>query len=517
MIGYQCSHNRNFNVGLQTKRTSTIFSERKNEMGGSGAASSDALRPRGLPSTGGASGSGIMDIARSILATGATVAAVGSAVKNAYTSQTATNLRNMLPDSDDTARPGFAGEAHAILKLPNGKNGVANYMGPNTNIIERIKRGDPGRTEVDKVSKARDIRYAKAKNFEDIRNADNIMIREVNQIAQNKSDNPRNIFVARAIAGKVKLEDMGLLKKDAFSGDLSKKKLSPENDALLTTALNQQGYGLKLAGQRGKGVILPGDALKIKLMKQIIKKKKKRSADASTRLGEPLGRYASDRATPAKKTSMLKKPQSANVSSRLGETRLETSASSPLGAKGSGRATGKKMKGGFFPFLVPIIALITEAISGITVASVGSAVATGAASAVGASIVKKIVGSGKNLKGKGIQDMAKVVAKKLKEHKDVIIQTAKAIGITESDLPETVLNVATKTLETVANPSKENILEVVKVLIPHVRKAFQSKLESTVKAGSGLSLPGQQGYGIVVAGKGLDIDSKILAVVSKQI
>ena len=431
MIGYQCSHNRNFNVGLQTKRTSTIFSERKNEMGGSG----------------------IMDIARSILATGATVAAVGSAVKNAYTSQTATNLRNMLPDSDDTARPGFAGEAHAILKLPNGKNGVANYMGPNTNIIERIKRGDPGRTEVDKVSKAHDIRYAKAKNFDDIRNADNIMIREVNQIAQNKSDNPRNIFVARAIAGKVKLEDMGLLKKDAFSGDLSKKNLSPENDALLTTALNQQGYGLKLAGQRGKGVILPGDALKIKLMKQIIKKKKK----------------------------------------------------------------GKKMKGGFFPFLAPIIALITEAISGITVASVGSAVATGAASAVGASIVKKIVGSGKNLKGKGIQDMAKVVAKKLKDHKDVIIQTAKAIGITESDLPETVLNVATKTLETVANPSKENILEVVKVLIPHVRKAFQSKLESKVKAGSGLSLPGQQGYGIVVAGKGADIDSKILAVVSKQI
>lgn len=432
MIGYQCSHNRNFNVGLQHgRRTSTIFSERKNEMGGSG----------------------IMDIARSILATGAKVAAVGSAVKNAYTSQMATNLRNMLPDSDDTARPGFAGEAHAILKLPNGKNGVANYMGPNTNIIERIKRGDPGRTEVDKVSKAHDIRYAKAKNFDDIRNADNIMIREVNQIAQNKSDNPRNIFVARAIAGKVKLEDMGLLKKDAFSGDLSKKNLSPENDALLTTALNQQGYGLKLAGQRGKGVILPGDALKIKLMKQIIKKKKK----------------------------------------------------------------GKRMKGGFFPFLAPIIALITEAISGITVASVGSAVATGAASAVGASIVKKIVGSGKNLKGKGIQDMAKVVAKKLKEHKDVIIQTAKAIGITESDLPENVLNVATKTLETVANPSKENILEVVKVLIPHVRKAFQSKLESKVKAGSGLSLPGQQGYGIVLAGKGADIDSKILAVVSKQI
>ncbi len=104
-------------------------------------------------------------------------------------------------------------------------------------------------------------------------------------------------------------------------------------------------------------------------------------------------------------------------------------------------------------------------------------------------------------------------------------ETAKALEITESDLPETVLNVATKTLETVANPSKENILEVVKVLIPHVRKAFQSKLESQVKAGSGLplyigrgiSLPGQMGYGIILAGKGSDIDSKILAIVKTQI
>ena len=95
----------------------------------------------------------------------------------------------MLPDSDETARPGFAGEAHAILKLPNGKNEVANYMGPHANIIERLKRGDPGRTETDTASKAHDIRYAKAKTFDDIRNADNIMIREVNKLAQNKGDN----------------------------------------------------------------------------------------------------------------------------------------------------------------------------------------------------------------------------------------------------------------------------------------------------------------------------------------
>ena len=53
-----------------------------------------------------------------------------------------------------------------------------------------------------------------------------------------------------------------------------------------------------------------------------------------------------------------------------------------------------------------------------------------------------------------------------------------ANSITQSDIPETVLNTATKTLDAVANPSKENILEVVKILTSHIRKAFQSKLKT---------------------------------------
>ena len=72
---------------------------------------------------------------------------------------------------------------------------------PHTNVMERIKRGDPGRTETDKIALAHDLRYGLSKTFDDIRNADNIMIREVNKLAQNKGDNSRNILVARAIAG----------------------------------------------------------------------------------------------------------------------------------------------------------------------------------------------------------------------------------------------------------------------------------------------------------------------------
>ena len=92
----------------------------------------------------------------------------GSFLSDAYSSQTAKDLINLLPDSDDTARPGFAGEKHAILKLKNGRPGVANYMGPNTNLIEKLKRNDPGRTPIDTVAKAHDMRYHNANNIEDL-------------------------------------------------------------------------------------------------------------------------------------------------------------------------------------------------------------------------------------------------------------------------------------------------------------------------------------------------------------
>ena len=50
-------------------------------------------------------------------------------IQDAYSGEIGTAIRNALPSSDDTARSGFAGEKHGILQLPNGKYGVANYMG----------------------------------------------------------------------------------------------------------------------------------------------------------------------------------------------------------------------------------------------------------------------------------------------------------------------------------------------------------------------------------------------------
>ena len=82
-----------------------------------------------------------------------------SNVSKLYSGEWMTKLKNMLPNADDTGRPGFVGENHAILQLPNGLYGQSNYMGPNTQIVARLKRGDPPRTLTDKVAQSHDISY----------------------------------------------------------------------------------------------------------------------------------------------------------------------------------------------------------------------------------------------------------------------------------------------------------------------------------------------------------------------
>lgn len=188
--------------------------------------------------------------------------------KTKYSGEIGTALRNMIPDSDKTARKGFAGESHGILKLPNGLTGIANYMGPGTNIVARLKRGDPPRTEVDKVAKAHDIRYMMAKNDEDIRKADKIMIKKVKEISRDRKDSRFNIAQASLMRAKVKAEDVGLLSKGSFGGDYKKNnEVYEQNKSIFDSSL-------KPLAQEGYGRELPGDALKLKLLKTMKKKKK---------------------------------------------------------------------------------------------------------------------------------------------------------------------------------------------------------------------------------------------------
>ena len=175
-----------------------------------------------------------------------------SKVSDFYSSETGTKLKNLIPSSDKNATQSFIGEKHAILKLPTGGFGVASFMGPNTQVIKRIQRGDKPRTKSDAVAEKHDIAYALASNeptkelqLKAIRDADNKMIESLNKIERDNSDFKQNILLGRElIKGKVLLEDINLLDKNKFAGQL--EKLSPSDLALLKNKqleLTREGYG----------------------------------------------------------------------------------------------------------------------------------------------------------------------------------------------------------------------------------------------------------------------------------
>lgn len=260
-VGYVYQPQVNNNIATQNKQRDTIASclSRSSNEGELG-------------------GEGFTDIVRDIFQKGSKVLQAANLVDKAYTSELGTAIRNQIPSSDDKARPGFAGERHMLLKLPNGKTGVANWMGPGTEVIKRLKRGDPGRTPSDTVAKMHDVQYGlaqgaptKAKQAEMVRAADNRMVRTLKGIAAGKhgGDSQRNIQAGmRLIQAKVLGEDLGLLDKQQFSGPLAKL---PEGEKQLLmagqAALQQAGYG-----------ILPGQELKSKLLKKAARAKTRRKA-----------------------------------------------------------------------------------------------------------------------------------------------------------------------------------------------------------------------------------------------
>lgn len=210
-------------------------------------------------------GSGLIDSIRAGVKIGKTITKGASKLSDLATGELATSLRNALPSSDSNARAGFPGEKHAVLRLPNGKFGVANYMGPGTQLVKRLRRGDPPRTLSDKVSKAHDIRYSLAKNQKDVSKADMLMIRKLKQIQKDRLDSKFNTQMGmRPIQAKMALERSGLVKpgKIASFGGLHKGDTSLVVSKL--EELEQDGYGM-----------LPAQMLRKKLMKKHARPKSK--------------------------------------------------------------------------------------------------------------------------------------------------------------------------------------------------------------------------------------------------
>ena len=167
-------------------------------------------------------------------------------ISSAYSSNLGTDLKNLIPSSDATARPSFPGEKHAILKLPNGRPGIANYMGPGTNVIERLKRGDKGRTPADTVAKRHDIDYTlasgkstKEEQLKAVRQADNRMVNSLKDISSGKhgGDSRLNIQTGlRLIQAKKLGEDLGVLSRSKFAGPL---ETIPQADQVLLLTINK--------------------------------------------------------------------------------------------------------------------------------------------------------------------------------------------------------------------------------------------------------------------------------------
>jgi len=176
-----------------------------------------------------------------------------------YTGPVGTALKNMLPNADENGRPSFAGETHAILRLPNGKYGTANYMGPNTNLVARLKRKDPPRTASDRVAMAHDIRYSLARSQKEVVGADEKMVAKLKDILAKREDNAFNVNVGmRPIQAKMLGEKFGVIKHGAIASHGGVN--DPADRALLSgklAELEQEGYGM-----------LPGELLKRKLMKR---------------------------------------------------------------------------------------------------------------------------------------------------------------------------------------------------------------------------------------------------------
>jgi len=200
--------------------------------------------------------------------------------------ETGTALRNLIPSSDEGARDAFPGEKHMVLKLKNGLPGVANFMGPDTQVVKRLKRGDMGRTASDTVAKRHDIDYllnttekTQGEQFKKNRDADTRMITSLKRIRDNNLDSSINVQTGmRLIQAKNLAEDAGILARSRFAGAL---RTLPNDEVTLLknnqAELTQEGFG-----------VLPGDELKKKLLKKIIRAKTMKSV-LKSRGGQSAG------------------------------------------------------------------------------------------------------------------------------------------------------------------------------------------------------------------------------------
>lgn len=138
------------------------------------------------------------------------------------------------------------GEKHMLQYTPDGfKSG--SYIGPGTDLRNRIREGIEPVSETDKTAQAHDLRYAFSNSNDDVRAADMKMRSKLKDIEKAGTDYRFNTWQGRfGIWSKNKMEDWGIAKPENFTTYGNHDKYSPEDRKMLRdklTELEQQGYG----------------------------------------------------------------------------------------------------------------------------------------------------------------------------------------------------------------------------------------------------------------------------------
>lgn len=184
-----------------------------------------------------------------------------------YASEPATVIKNtygkFMNKNYPNWRSGFAGEKHLINKA-----GLTyNFCGPNTNLSARLERGDPplDADGLDLACKIHDIDYNDAKNWSDVRKADEKFMDNVDKAT---ISNTSKKVIKGLFKGKMLAEDVGLIKKTHFTNFPNIQEEIPEKIQEQQPSRDIMGQGIKLNKNMD-----PARKLKNKIKKYRLKNK----------------------------------------------------------------------------------------------------------------------------------------------------------------------------------------------------------------------------------------------------
>lgn len=167
-----------------------------------------------------------------------------------YLSNVASEKFNKNPNY----RQGFPGEKHALIDTPWGLT-RASYLGPGTNLLARLERGDPpvdGPDGLDALAKVHDIAYGLARTAEDVRKADDDFL---DGLAHVTSSTKMKSFVMGLFKAKKLAEDVGFLDPSKFAPDIKQELSGMGFDEAMAKAGSFSAENVVMgAGMRGVGI-----------------------------------------------------------------------------------------------------------------------------------------------------------------------------------------------------------------------------------------------------------------------